>query len=70
VHRLEQCAKSFNRETGVANDAASRASCQLGVMRNGESPVRKIGLSQDDMTSGLVIHQIANLLQCANRGLT
>lgn len=65
----EQSDQFFNRETRLANDAAQRAFCQFGVVGNGESPMWRIGLSQNEMTSGLMINQIANLLQCTDHFL-
>ena len=66
VTYLEQRTKFFNRQTSLANDTAQGAFCQLGVMRDGESTMRRMRLAQDDMTAGLVIHQIAKLLQCTD----
>ena len=67
VPSLQQCAKFLNCQTGLSDDVPEGAFGQFYVSRDGESSMGRMGLSQDDMASGLVIDQIADFLQCANR---
>lgn len=40
------------------------------MIRDGESSIRRVLISQNDMTSGLVVHGVADLLQGLTEALS
>jgi hypothetical protein len=59
VLSLQETSEFFNGETGLANDGTKSTPGYLFVPRDSKPTMRRIVVSQDDVTASLMINAIA-----------
>ena len=61
---LQERLEPLNRKSGVSDEATQGAFGQFVVIRNCKAAVRRVTMAENNMAARLMIHNIAECLEC------
>jgi hypothetical protein len=60
----EKCSKLLDGEASFTNQASQSSLGQFLVIRDGQAPVRRILMAEDEVATGLAVFAISELGEC------